>query len=1227
MKREPEKQVIPQNAEGGKAATELKYDGIPEVVLTGNSSFLIDSMNKRALLSYGQVVGQKCHKVLRNKDAPCEDCLFAAAGRSSASVRYISKSPRGENLDIIETRLPTDQTKWTAIGRPSEVVPVGHMKYREIALILDSVGDGVAIVDPNGNIIYTNRSQERLYGYSPGELFGKPFSIFTPPGAEAVPITKIIEETAKGSWGGLVAHARKDSSKFWASLKTAPLRDKEGKIVASIVISRDVSEIEKTQESLEKEIAELEKRLEQENVELSKRFSQLKILQDLGKRMVISSNEEEIANNAAAALVETMDYAAVGVVQLSETKDGGGYQFLGEHTKISPGKYGRKINEQPIIKAMRQRSPVIEKYQKERLSVGIMARSELVIPLIHKDRTIGALVIADQDESRFTREDVSIAQTIADLISVSLATCHSGKQIVDREQALNLLDEITMQTTSRTDLNTILSKTAERVNDIINTQSCLIGSVNPERGIVWIATHGAEELVRDLEGENFYQDLIKRISAKGEVYFINDYLSAPSTSLRDGINMLISSMMISPIRLHEETVGVIVLLNKLSPTGFTEENAALVQNFSNHLAVLMHNADSMASLDYSIKTMNSLLRTTFELQAATGVPDMHQKVADMLLEVIPYDAARFFGVREGGLMPVLSRNLGDKVDMAGMDSVVLEIAKKTLVEKKGWNGIHQLPGSEGEKRRISLLVLPLMGREDKVGAIVIARTAERAFTEQDQEIATLFANHASIALENAMLLSREKYMLDDSISRVKQLESILDLTTSVMSVDRQEEAVKNVLSAMVSVLGFSKGLILNIIEPGDELACMYSIGFSQYESDSLKTVRVPVGDLLSVLDGPGKLVGERTFMLSDRVRREKPIDEEMVIAALRVLSNLRIEAGGDKFIITIEDSQGDIVGVILLSGDPEKVPMSKEEISMLEIYGSLASIALKNTRQFERVSAARADVETLNDLMTHDINNFVQGILGYLDMINADDDADPRHKDYAKRAIEQVENTKRLIENVRKLAWIRTGMQEKLTTYDLGKVIGESLNAVKEAFPKKDVNFISDVGTEEYYVSGDEMINELFVNLFSNSVKYTNSTVVPLELAIKTQYEFGKDYWRIEVVDHGRGIPEDKKQFVFERFGRQDYTPYGFGLGLSIVRNLTRKYNGRVWVENRVPEDFRKGSRFIILLPKIDIPAPPELAGEGKIPEGASEDSTKKVLRKVREPQAKPTSSRAPKQP
>ena len=66
--------------------------------------------------------------------------------------------------------------------------------------------------------------------------------------------------------------------------------------------------------------------------------------------------------------------------------------------------------------------------------------------------------------------------------------------------------------------------------------------------------------------------------------------------------------------------------------------------------------------------------------------------------------------------------------------------------------------------------------------------------------------------------------------------------------------------------------------------------------------------------------------------------------------------------------------------------------------------------------------------------------------------------------------------------------------------------------------------------------------------------------------------------DNGPGIPDSLKARLFTRFQRGATKASGRGLGLYLVKTLVDDYHGTVRVEDRVPGDYKQGTRFVVRL-------------------------------------------------
>jgi signal transduction histidine kinase len=105
-------------------------------------------------------------------------------------------------------------------------------------------------------------------------------------------------------------------------------------------------------------------------------------------------------------------------------------------------------------------------------------------------------------------------------------------------------------------------------------------------------------------------------------------------------------------------------------------------------------------------------------------------------------------------------------------------------------------------------------------------------------------------------------------------------------------------------------------------------------------------------------------------------------------------------------------------------------------------------------------------------------------------------------------------------------------------------------------------------------LQQILVNLVNNAVKFTDHGAVHVRLFCPNGNK-----WGIEVADTGRGIPETELPYIFDTFRQVDAAATrahgGFGLGLSIVKQLVHLMNGEIKVKSKV----EKGSIFTVTLP------------------------------------------------
>jgi signal transduction histidine kinase len=147
------------------------------------------------------------------------------------------------------------------------------------------------------------------------------------------------------------------------------------------------------------------------------------------------------------------------------------------------------------------------------------------------------------------------------------------------------------------------------------------------------------------------------------------------------------------------------------------------------------------------------------------------------------------------------------------------------------------------------------------------------------------------------------------------------------------------------------------------------------------------------------------------------------------------------------------------------------------------------------------------------------------------------------------------------------------TEVDLTKLINAAVERFRPAALEKGIE-IKLVNQGEKPVNGDyDRLTQVFINLISNAVKYTDRGSVTVTIA-ETQ-----EYCEVQVADTGIGMEAEELSHIFERFYRSDKSRSrntgGAGIGLTITRTIVEAHGGRVGAES----EAGKGSVFTVRLP------------------------------------------------
>lgn len=398
---------------------------------------------------------------------------------------------------------------------------------------------------------------------------------------------------------------------------------------------------------------------------------------------------------------------------------------------------------------------------------------DLVAPLIHHDRVIGALSAVTREPRIWTAGDIAFITTLATHAGIALTNAELFERTEARAGQLTALQAASRRLSRASSVEGVGRTVVEEARRVIDYHNARVYLIELPDNVVPIAFEGRVgayehvdlDLLRCRLGEGF----TGWVALHGEPLLVNDANADPRGQTIVGTDDIDESMLVVPMRYDGVTVGVITLA-KLGLDGFDDEDLRMLTILADQAATAVETARLLTRSQELARELRRLLDMSSELSASLDSRQVANLMAGHLAQAMGADeCAISYWDRSSGRVeslgyhpPLRAAEMEPYFEVAGFPETLRALERQEVVIIDAHDPAADpaevaLLNREGNRM---LVMLPLVAKGQAIGLVELFSQAAVTWDADRLDLAQTMANEAAMALENARLYEDARKLAD-----------------------------------------------------------------------------------------------------------------------------------------------------------------------------------------------------------------------------------------------------------------------------------------------------------------------------------------------------------------------------------------------------------------------------------------------------------------------------------